>query len=158
MSYEIVNYDSKYCNDISNIITRNLLEINVKDYGLEKMQEDVTRFTPEMIERYSKESKIYVALDKDKPVGTLRVGKFWGGGENDYVFLTIFVLPEYHGKGIGRLLMENAEKYVTELGAKTIKIPSGITAHRFYNKLGYNYMNGLEPDAEGIIFMNKDIG
>ena len=157
MNYEIVDYDSKYCYDISNIITRNLLEINSKDYGLEKMRKDALRFTPEMIEHYSKESKIYVALDKDKPVGTLRVAKFWGGGEYDYVFLSIFVLPEYHGKGIGRLLMENAEKYATELGAKTIKIPSGITAHRFYNKLGYDYMNGSEPDAEGIIFMNKNI-
>jgi len=157
MNYRIVEYNDNYCKDISNIVIRNLLEVNSKDYGLKKTQEDSLRFTPEMIVEYSKTSNIYVALDNETVVGTLRVDKNIYGGENEYVFLTIFVLPEEHGKGIGRLLIENAEIYVRELGGKSISIPSGITAHGFYNKLDYEYVNGKEPDSNGLIWLKKNI-
>ena len=155
MTCKIVDYNSRYCDDLSHIITRNLFEINSRDYGLEKVREQSLMFTPQKIEANSAKSKIYVALDDDKPVGTLRVAKFWHGTEHDYVFLTIFVMPEYHGNGIGRQLIEVAEGYVMEQGGKTIKIPSSITAHGFYHKLGYDYMNGTEPDADGTIWMHK---
>ena len=34
---EIKEYDEKYVEQISNIITRNLLEVNSKDYGIESV-------------------------------------------------------------------------------------------------------------------------
>jgi len=110
-----------------------------------------------MITEYSKTSKIYVALDNEVVVGTLRVDKNMYGGENDYVFLTIFVLPEEQGKGIGRLLIESAEMRVKAIDAKTVSIPSSVMAHGFYHKLGYEYINGKEPNLDGLIWVKKNI-
>jgi GNAT superfamily N-acetyltransferase len=155
MNYKIVEYSSDYCNEISNIVIRNLLEVNSKDYGIDKMRKHAVRFTPEKIDEYSKEDKIFVAFDNKKVVGTLRVANDKYGGKNDYVLLTIFVLPEYHRKGIGRLLVEAAEHYVKKINGEKITIPASITAHEFYSKLGYDYINGREPNSEDVILMKK---
>ena len=157
MNCKIVEYKKDYCDEISNMIIRNLLEINSKDYGIEHSKEHSLMFTPEKIDKYSKKGKVFVALDENKVVGTLRVENDMYGKKDDYVFLTIFVLPEYHGKGIGKLLMEKGEQYVETLNGEKITIRSSVTAHKFYNKLGYEYINGIEPNSEDVILMRKHI-
>ena len=42
---EIKEYNESYVEQISTIVIRNLLEINVKDYGIEKVQEMAKDFT-----------------------------------------------------------------------------------------------------------------
>lgn len=155
MKYKIVDYADCYCDDISNIVIRNLLEVNVKDYGIDKVQEDATRFTPDKIIEYSKVRKIFVALDGESTVGTISVVQNIYGGEQDYAILTVFVLPEEHGKGIGRLLIEKAEKYIVELNGKTASIPASITSLGFYNKLGYEDDSEKEPHPGGYIWVKK---
>lgn len=157
MSYKIVEYQSNYRDEISNVVVRNLLEINSKDYGIEKMRNHALMFTPEKIEDYSKSDKTFIALDDKKVVGTLRVASDWYGKKDDYVLLTIFVLPEYQGKGVGRLLVEVGEKYVESINGKKITIPASVAAHKFYNKLGYNYINGTEPNSDDVIPMDKNL-
>ena len=44
---EIKEYNESYVEQISTIITRNLLEVNVRDYGIEKVQEMAKDFTVE---------------------------------------------------------------------------------------------------------------
>jgi GNAT superfamily N-acetyltransferase len=156
MNYKIVDYNDSYNNDISNIVVRNLLEVNVKDYGIEKVQKDALRFTPEMIAKYSKVRRFFVALDAETTVGTIAVAKNIYGEEQDYVFLTVFVLPEYHGKGIGKMLMECAEKHIVEVGGKAVSIPASITAHGFYRKMGYEDDKYVEPHPDGYIWMKKN--
>jgi GNAT superfamily N-acetyltransferase len=157
MNFKIVGYNSTYCNEVSNIVTRNLLEVNSEDYGMEKVRKHILEFTPEKIEEYSKGDKIFVALDDKKVVGTLRVASDWYGGKDDYVLLTIFVLPEYHGKGIGRLLVEAGEKYTESVKCRKITIPASVAAHKFYHKLGYEYIDGTEPNSNDVILMRKII-
>lgn len=155
MKIKIVEYESKYCNDVSNVVIRNLLEINSKDYGLKKMEEHSLMFTPEKIEEYSKNAKIFVAINENQVLGTLRAKKDQYNGPDDYVFLTIFVLPEFHRQGIGRLLVKAGEKYVSSLNGEMITIPASIYAHKFYNKLGYEYINGTKPNKNDCILMRK---
>ena len=69
---------------------------------------------------------------------------------------TIFILPEYQGKGIGRKIIETLEKDEYFLRAKRIKVPASITAVPFYKKMGYSYKNGVnKADDEGIVRMEK---
>ncbi|MDD3186897.1 MAG: GNAT family N-acetyltransferase [Bacilli bacterium] len=157
MEAKITNYESKYAQSISDIITRNLLEINSKDYGIKAMKEHALNFTPKKIEEYSQTGKIFVALIEEKVVGTLRVDKYWYGNEYDYVFLTIFVLPEIHRMGIGKKLIEEGEKYVKNMNGKSIKIPASVYGHEFYIKMGYKDINGNIPDEDNCIWMNKNI-
>lgn len=60
------------------------------------------------------------------------------------LYLTIFVLPELHGKGIGRTIIETLERDEYFVRAKRIEIPSSITACEFYKKMEYHYKDGIE--------------
>ena len=69
---------------------------------------------------------------------------------------TIFVLPEYQGKGIGRKIIETLEQDEYFLRAKRVEIPASITATPFYLKMGYTYKNGVtEPDEEQLLRLEK---
>ena len=65
------------------------------------------------------------------------------------ILLTIFVLPEFHGKGIGRKIINTLEQDEFFVRATRIEIPASITATEFYRKFGYDYKNGVkELDEE----------
>lgn len=100
---------------------------------------------------------MYVALENGKVVGTLRVDKNNKGNEFDYVLLTIFVLPDCFNRGIGSALVNAGENYVKTLGGKSISIPSSVDACKFYEKLGYYYVNDNNPDEDGVVLMKKDL-
>jgi GNAT superfamily N-acetyltransferase len=157
-SVKVIEYVNEYAEKLSEIITRNLLEVNIKDYSEEEMKNLALEFTTDKIIDYAKYRKIYMSIIDNKPIGTLSVVKSWDGGDGDYHFLTIFVLPEYHKKGVGRLLIEEGERYVSKLKGRKITIPSSITSHKFYNKMGYQYKDDIqEPDIDGHIMMIKHL-
>jgi len=156
MEYKIVDYKREYALALSNIITRNLLEINSKDYSSEKIQRLIPEFTPEKIDEFSKIRKVFVAVNSDIPVGISCVAKDIYGGDSDYVLLTVFILPELQGKDIGAKLIKKCEKYVESVNGKKINVPASITAHEFYNKLGYRYLNSDKtPNENDVIMMTK---
>ncbi len=153
---KIINFNEKYANDLSVIITRNLIEVNIKDYSIKEMIELSKDFTPEKIIEYSESRKTFIALINGKPVGTLGIAKIIGGENDDYHFLNIFVLPEFHKKGIGTKLIEYSEEYVMKKKGKKIILLSSKTAHKFYKKRGYNYKkNVIETNQNGLYEMIK---
>ena len=86
--------------------------------------------------------------DDDKIVGTGSISSFWGS-KTESILLTIFVLPEFHGKGIGRKIINTLEQDEFYVRATRIEIPASITATEFYRKFGYDYKNGVkELDEE----------
>ena len=88
-------------------------------------------------------------------IGCGAIGPYWGREDESSLF-TIFVLPEYQGKGIGRAIIDTLEKDEFFLRAKRIEIPASITGVPFYLKMGYNYKNGItEPDEEHLIRLEK---
>ncbi len=136
---EIKEYDEVYIDQISIIIIRNLLEVNVDDYGLEKVQEMAKDFSVENLKNTLKNRrKVFVALKSNEVVGTAGLDVSWYN-PNEYYILTVFVKPENHGEGIGRLLIKAIEDYAIHSNFKKLIIPASITAHEFYYKLGYCY-------------------
>lgn len=153
---EIKEYEIKYDEQISNIIIRNLLEINSKDYGMETVKKMAEKFTKEKLnETLSKRKKVYIALIDDEVVGTAGIDKSWYT-DDEYWILTVFVKPENHGKNIGRMLIQKIEEYAKQLPIKKLVIPASITAHEFYYKLGYGYKDGKkELNKENMYIMEK---
>ena len=99
---------------------------------------------------------LYVLEDEGKIIGCGAIGPYWGREDESSLF-TIFVLPEYQGKGIGRKIVETLEQDEYFLRAKRIEIPASITGVPFYLKMGYHYKNGIsEPDEEHLIRMEKN--
>ena len=98
---------------------------------------------------------MYVIQDGEKIVGCGAIGPYWGKEDESSLF-TIFVLPEYQGRGVGRKIMETLEADEYFLRARRIEIPASITGVPFYLRMGYHYKNGIsEPDEEHLIRMEK---
>ena len=41
--------------------------------------------------------------------------------------------------------------------AAALAIPSSVDACKFYEKLGYYYVNDNNPDEDGVVLMKKDL-
>ena len=139
---------------VQTVIHRGLREINGKDYPAELIEEYCAYFTLEKIKSQADSAHMYVAASGDKILGTGSIAPYWGS-EKESILLTIYVLPEMIGQGIGIAIINALEQDEYFLRANRIEIPSSITAVKFYQKMGYAPKNGIEPDKEGIVPMEK---
>ena len=64
--------------------------------------------------------------------------------QTESILLCIFVLPEFHGKGIGRKIINTLETDEFYVRARRIERPASITATEFYRKFGYDYKNSVK--------------
>lgn len=91
-------------------------------------------------------SKYVILLDDTYPISTAR---FYEIDEYTALIGRVVVLEEYRGKNLGKLTMEEAEKWIKELGYKKIIIDSRIEAIDFYKKCGYKLVDSkTKPDTK----------
>lgn len=67
------------------------------------------------------------------PIGT---GRFYKENE-DYHIGRIAVLKEYRAKGYGKLILQEVENKIKEVGGEKLVLSSQKQAMNFYKKLGY---------------------
>ena len=141
--------------EVSALITKTLRITNSKDYSPEYIEKDVAQFTPEKVVERASWTHFYVFCDGEEIVGCGAIGSYWGS-ETESSLFTIFVLPEYQGRGVGRKIVETLEADEYALRATRIEIPASITGCQFYRKLGYDYKNGIDkPDEEHLYRLEK---
>ena len=141
---------------VSDLIRKTISISNKKDYPEDLMDQLIKSETPEHVLQMAGWTHFYVVLEGDNIIGCGAIGPFWGKEDESSLF-TIFVLPEYQGKGVGRLIVETLEKDEYGLRAVRIEIPASITGVPFYLKMGYHYKDGIsEPDEEHLIRMEKN--
>lgn len=146
------NQDAK---EVSNLIATTLRTTNIKDYSSDYIEKDVKVLQPQNILERAKWTHFYVVCDNDKIIGCGAIGPYWDKEDESSLF-TIFVLPEYQGKGVGRKIIQTLELDEYFLKARRIEIPASITGTPFYRKMGYDYKNGIkEPDSEGLLRLEK---
>ena len=89
---------------------------------------------------------------------------YWGpvrsppfrGSETESVLLTIYVLPDVIGCGIGSEIVRTLEKDEFFLRANRIEVPSALNAVIFYRKMGYGFKGGREiVGDDGLIRLEK---
>ena len=139
---------------VLNIIRRGLREIDGRDYPPEYIEKACAAFTVERILRQAGSAHMYVAVSGGEVVGTGSIAPYWGS-PTESILLTVFVLPECIGQGVGAAIIGALEKDEYFLRASRVEIPSSVTAVGFYRKMGYAPKNGLTPDAEGLVRMEK---
>lgn len=142
---------------VSQIVTRNLLEVNAKDYGKEMMEEHAKQFSKEQIlETFKDRIKIFAAEKNGEIFGTAGLAEDWSKEKGSYCILTVFVKPENQGQGIGRKLIEDIEEFAKTINAKKLTVPASIAGHQFYYKLGYRYKDDKKVlNEEGMYIMQK---
>lgn len=148
-------FEEKDAETVSQLIRTTIEISNRKDYPGELMDELIRSETPEHVLGRAAWTHMYVIQDGEKIVGCGAIGPYWGKEDESSLF-TIFVLPEYQGRGVGRKIMETLEADEYFLRARRIEIPASITGVPFYLRMGYHYKNGIsEPDEEHLIRMEK---
>ncbi|HEY8890324.1 MAG TPA: GNAT family N-acetyltransferase [Clostridium sp.] len=152
---DIRKFDNDDAITVSKIICKNFLEVNIKDYPKEEMEYLSEIYNSDKVLEISDYAHMYVVCIDKKIIGCGAISSFWGR-QDESILLTIFVLPELHGKGIGRIIIKTLESDEYFLRAKRIEIPSSITACEFYKKMGYDYKDGIvKLDGEGHYRLEK---
>ncbi|MCU6736625.1 GNAT family N-acetyltransferase [Diplocloster agilis] len=151
----IRRFETKDAPELASLIQRNFLEVNMKDYGQEEMERLAQKHTPEEICHIAQHARMYVICEQDKIVGTGSI-KHLDGSLTECALVTIFVLPEYQGQGIGRIIIDTLEQDELFLTSTRTEIGASITACQFYEKLGYTYKNNKKIlDSHGLYTMEK---
>jgi predicted GNAT family N-acyltransferase len=95
------------------------------------------------IDEYEDKSTHVVLYDDEKPIGAGRFRVIDDVGKLE----RICVLPEYRGKGAGTMIIEKLESIAKEKGLKTVKLNAQTHAKAFYQRLGYETVSAVFPDA-----------
>jgi len=156
MNVTVRRFENRDAEEVSRLIRTTVEISSKKDYPAELMDELIRTETPEHVLELSGWTHMYVALDQAKIIACGAIGPYWDREDESSLF-TIFVLPEYQGRGIGRKIVETLEGDEYFLRAKRIEIPASITGVPFYLRMGYHFKNGIsEPDEEHLIRMEKN--
>jgi len=131
---------------VSEIICRNLIDVNSRDYTAEEINRYVEHFTSETVMKLAEEREMLVAESVDGIVGTASLGTFGEGEDKEWTVFTVFVKTDYHGRGIGRVLMDEIEELAKSRGINELTVPAGLTAYDFYKKQGYKEKSYLEDE------------
>ncbi|MBR3446557.1 MAG: GNAT family N-acetyltransferase [Oscillospiraceae bacterium] len=124
---------------------------NAKDYPPEYIDVLIAQHSPEVIAERAEQGHMYVACDGDRIIGTGTITGYWGS-TTESILLTIFVLPEYQGKGVGRRIIETLEQDEYGKRANRIEIPASLTGVHFYRHLGYDYKDGITEPEDGVMY------
>ena len=152
---EIRPFRQEDAKEVADVVAQTLKISNSKDYSREYINENIASHSAEILMERAKTSHMYVVCDENKIVGCGAIAGYWGS-TTESILLTIFVLPEYQCKGIGRLIIQTLEGDEYFLRASRIEIPASITAVEFYLKMGYNYKNGVKKlDDEQVYRLEK---
>lgn len=134
--YKIRRFRAEDAGEVSALIAETLRTVNIKDYSEETIEANVRSHSAQVLLERARDGHMYVVEADSRIVGCGTIAGYWGS-VTESILLTIFVRPEYEGKGIGRLIVQTLEQDEFFLRAKRIEIPASITAVGFYKKMGY---------------------
>ena len=132
---------------ISRVIIAALRQSNAADYDAATIARVERSFSEPAVADLLDRRLIFVATDHDDVVATASL-------ENSVV-RSVFVAPEYQRLGIGERLMLAVENEALAHGSHLLRVPSSITAQRFYMRLGYEKVRDEFHGDERTIIMEK---
>ena len=117
------------------------------------LPEDQVRSAPEMMETAATKRYGEFRVAVDEPSGEL-LG-YYSLGEGDYLW-HLYVHPVHFRKGIGRKLLQTAEKELAERGLNSVSLDvtkGNDRAVKFYEALGFT-ITGVDEDGDTLMKKN----
>ena len=151
MNIIIRRFEKADAEAVSAVVCETVRVSNAKDYPPEYIEVLVRQHRPEVIAERAKQGHMYVACDGGRIIGTGTIAGYWGS-ETESILLTVFVLPGYQGKGVGRRIIETLEQDEYGKRANRIEIPASLTGLHFYRHLGYDYKDGITEPEDGVMY------
>ena len=120
-------------------------DVFIKEQGFESEYDNIDNIATHL-----------VLFDLDTPVATCRV--FAADTEGVYILGRLAVKKEWRGKGVGSLMLKQAEEYIASVGGIALTLHSQLHAQDFYQKCGYAPYGKIEYEQDcPHIWMRKDI-
>jgi len=114
---------------LSDITFRSKAHWGYSDEQMEAWRDELT-----IDQAYIKQNIVYVLIYQQQTVGYYSFFE----KEADFLHLdNLFVLPQFMGKGFGKLLMKHAFETAQKLSAKRIRLEADPNVVSFYQKLGF---------------------
>ena len=110
----------------------------------------------EFDEHDTPDTKYIVITDDGFPVATCRL---YGLDPDSAMIGRVVVLPDYRGRGLGKMVMTEAEKWLLELGYRKATVDSRDVAVGFYRNLGYSITDPdiIHGDTFDCVRMDKEL-
>ena len=125
-----------------------LTEITKKSkafWGYDEVQMEIWAEVLTITKEYIETQQVYKLINANQIVGYYS----YFTEESDSVTLdNLFVLPEYVGKGFGRLLIEDFLLRIKNTSAKKVILDSEPNAESFYSKFGFVKTGQLETSIK----------
>ena len=151
---EIVRIKDSEFEEVSSMIERTIRTCFIYYYPKNDIEKIVQSLNPAVIKKRASWTHFYVIKEENKIVGCGAIGPYWDSLTESCLF-TIFVDPDYQGKGCGRKIIETLEQDEYFKRAKRIEIPASLFAIPFYRKMGYEYKNDKMVFDDGHFALEK---
>ena len=127
---EIKNYIEPYFEEVFEIVHKTIEEIYPKYYPRNAVDfyHNILH-SRESMEKQIPNETILVLIENNEIIGT--------GAVFENEIKRFFVLPEYQGKGFGRILLLELEKIIKNSKYAKIVLYSTLGSYEFYRKNGY---------------------
>ncbi|KTC60512.1 MULTISPECIES: GNAT family N-acetyltransferase [Pseudomonas syringae group genomosp. 2] len=140
---------------ISRVVLAALRTSNARDYPASVIERVQLSFSPAAIEWLMQQRRMFVAvavavaLEGEVVVGTASL--------EGQVVRSVFVDPDWHRRGIGRLLMAELEHIARGAGLELLIVPSSLTAQEFYTALGFRLVREHQEGEERTLIMERQL-
>ncbi len=129
MDYRIDKFDIRSIDEIYNLIFTTVKHCYRDYYPKEAVDFFLSYHSKDAILKEGNHLIVLIVDDKIAGTGTLI----------DTEIKRVFVLPQYHGRGFGSIIMSHLETEALHKGYKITELHSSLFAKRFYDKLGYKF-------------------
>ena len=139
--FVVRRFEEKDAQAVADMISITSRIVNAKVYEPQYINHFLEWVSPEKIIERASWTHFYVICDRDAVICSGAIGPHLDREDESELF-NIFILPEYQGKGIGRMIIDTLEQDEFFLRAKRVYIHSAMNAIKFYQKMGYDHVNG----------------
>ena len=120
--------------EVSELIEKTIRISFAMHYPKKVIEKIILSLNYEGVKKRASWTHFYVIKENNKIVACGAIGPYWNSLTESSLF-TIFVDPDYQGKGYGRKIIETLENDEYFKRAKRIEIPAGLVAIPFYKKV-----------------------
>lgn len=140
---QIRRFEPSDAREVTDMILESVRVCNGPDYDPEVLGQYIRGVKPDAILERASWTHFYVLCEEGRIIGSGAIGPAETGEEGVNCLYSLFLLPEYQRRGLGRVILDTLERdsFFAE-SWKTI-VQSSITAVPFYEKMGYVHRDGV---------------
>lgn len=94
---------------------------------------------------YIEKNKVYKLVHNNQIIGYY---SYFSTDENTIKLDNIFILPEFIGKGFGKILMNDFLKNIKQIGINKVNLDAEPNAEKFYETFGFETIGQLESSIK----------